>query len=291
MIRVALIAVVVVTVVGARPTDACSGPHQSIFELFESAEHVAVAKVRSAPRGKARVGHPSGPVRMTVRQRLKGPASETTLRTRDVNNSCHVGFRIGRTALVFVGPDGYPHGWHQGYIEDHEAATEALVRWSSATDVTARTRFLVELVTTSADRRLVVDAAWYLAAQPALLAAITASQRDDLALAAGRLDARWSYPIQLVLVRLRSSAGVTIPQYQNVLAVTRFESVDDPGVLADAMAAGTDPTDPVRIAALERCERVHGKPLYAFSRYVRGASDHFWPELAAACRTGTPLRW
>ena len=110
----------------ARPAAACSKRHQPVFELFELARDVAVVKVVAVPSERA-----AGLVNLSVKQRLKG--ATRALVARETNTSCHVGFRRGRNALVFLGADRWPVGAYEGYIERPSAALlTTLAAWRDA---------------------------------------------------------------------------------------------------------------------------------------------------------------
>lgn len=278
MIRPLVVAVVsTVLALAAPPSHACSKRHQSVFELYELATSVAIVKVRAVTPSPERDRLPAGPVELGVVAMLKGDARTRTLVAIETNTSCHVGFRVGHEALVFLDAKGYPVGAYEGYKEDVAALQPVMRSWAGARDAAARLAILLDAIAAATPGGYDVvadDAALFLVDEPELLAALAASSRDDLAAVAK--TARKTANVHLVVDRLNAASS--------------FEREVDPARLADAIVHGRGEHDPDRIAAFERCERVHGKRLDRYSVYRRGVSKQFWLELAAACRTGTRAR-
>lgn len=286
-IGLAALVVLVAAAVGARPAAACSKRHQSLFELFDLAADVAVVRVGKVPRA-----HYAGPVSLRVEERLKGGKKKTLVATES-NTSCATGFRGGRRALVFLDRDRGTTGAYEGYLESPTDALLTAVRaWSAAATPAARAAVLVGVVG-SDDRQVALDAAYYLADHPELIAVLTAEQTSVLVAARG--DRRTDEWIALVLARQHGdawramiAAGSLPAGPITALAAHDLEAITDTGALADRIAAATGELSTERIAAFERCERVHGRALASISSYGRGRSDHGWAMLVTACRTGTP---
>lgn len=284
------LAVALVAAVVAAPSvsDACSSRHQSVFEMFDEAATVAEVVVGKVPPPRK-----AGPVRLRVRRTLKG-AGKAALTTGETNTSCHIGFRAGKRALVFLTKDGVTIGHYKGYREEVKRWVPPVSAWAAAKDDAARAAVLVDVIV-AADRDVAYDAGAYLADQPQLLAQVGAEARARLIAAAETAHTHTMLPY--VLVRLRQGAGVAklVDAQRTALTAVRaetgFEKVADPSALADAILAGKGGFDPKRVAALERCERVHGRALFRFTQYATGIAEHLWPKLAEACRTGVPAQW
>lgn len=287
-VLVALAGVCLLLVATPRIAAACSKRHQPVFELAELARDVAVVKVGAVPAARD-----AGNVTLRVTTTLKG-ATRRQLVARETNSSCHTGFRRGKTALVFLNADRWATGAYEGYVErPSPALLAAVTAWLAATTDAARVDVLMTVIG-GADRRLRDDAAFYLGDAPALLAALTPAHAVTLiALRTGRADD----PVLTVLARQRSTAWRTLlastspPTLQahlRALLDHDLEAESSPAALAELIERTPGDSAPLRIAATERCERVHGKRLTAFSTYASGRSDHGWKLLATACRTGTP---
>ena len=98
--------------------------------------------------------------------------------------------------------------------------------------------------------------------------------------------------IVMLLVRLRDASAASRANValwarmaRGVLAAKAIALETDTNKLADIVAKKTKLEDPRRVAAMERCERLHGKPLAPFFRYFGGAgSEASWKDLADLCR-------
>lgn len=289
---VALAGVCLALAAAPRPAAACSKRHQPVFELFELARDVAVVRVAATPLKRT-----AGPVGLVVKQRLKG--SGRRLIARETNSSCQAGFRRQRTALVFIGADRWPVGAFEGYIERPSAALlTALTAWRDASTDGDRAGVLVATID-GPDPALRFDAALYLLDQPPLIAALTADHTATLRRAAQRGD-RHDETVLAILARqhgpawrdvLAATPAPKLPKALQALADHDLEAITAAGALADLIAQTPGEHAPLRIAAAERCERLHGKRLVEFSMYSVGRSDHGWQQLAVACRTGAPPRW
>lgn len=273
------------------PAAACSKRHQSIFELFDLAVDVAVVKVGPVPGPRY-----AGRVALRVKQRLKG-ARRGTITARETNTSCATGFRGGRTALVFIGADRWPAGAYEGYLEKPSPAVVAtLTAWAQPQPEVDRAGLLVAAIA-GPERALRRDAAWHLVDHPELIAALTADHTAALVAARGDDDA--GRLVAMILARQHGPAwrdliAAGLPPRTpalTVLAAHDLERVTDAGALADLIAQTPGERAPERIAAFERCERVHGRLLEAFTSYSNGHAEHWWLKLAEACRTGAPVTW
>ncbi|MCE9579548.1 MAG: hypothetical protein K8W52_40885 [Deltaproteobacteria bacterium] len=284
----AAIALAVLGVLGAfaRPAHACSKRHQTIFELFDQSPDVAVVKVGAIPRA-----HYAGPVRLRVTRRLKGPA-RATLTAIESNSSCAIGLRAGRAALIFLPTNRRPDD--ESYFEAPSPALLAtLAAWAKAAAPADRAALLVTTATGS-DQDLARDAAMFLADDPALVSTLT--EADAAALAAPTADPYGDELRALVVARTHGKAwraliAAGLPPRSRVLAALAAhddEAITDVAVLADIIATTPGEEAPARIAALERCERLHGARLEELTTYGNGRAAQWWLKLAVACRTGTP---
>ncbi|MFY0535510.1 hypothetical protein [Nannocystis pusilla] len=104
-----------------RPAQACSTPYQTQFDLFDRAARVAEVRVEQTPGRRE-----AGMARLRVLRTLKG-SSRATLE-EETNTSCHVGYRTGRRAVVFLGPRGETLAYHERRADDpHVLALRAFV--------------------------------------------------------------------------------------------------------------------------------------------------------------------
>jgi hypothetical protein len=241
--------------------DACSGRFMSVYELFDRATTVAYVRVGPVPPR-------AGAVRLSVKRVIKG-AKANTLRTFENNTSCAIGFRRGASAVVFLDDDGDTIG-QQGYRERFQDIEESLDAFAAATSEVGRRSVLVDAITTGSDR-VSHEATMFLLDEPGLIVKLDKDQQQAI-LAAGRPK---DFAMPLLHQRIRGG---------------RFDTLSDPSKLADLIAAGKGSADPTRIAALERCERVHAKKLFEFTSYHDGVGGLFWNALAEACRTGVAIR-
>jgi hypothetical protein len=297
-------AVVILAVLAAavRPAEACSKRHQSPFELFDLADTVAYVKVRSVPPPKGQLPG-AGDVELAVTKVIKGDPTRTSIVARETNTSCRTGYVAGRSALVFLNKDGRSTGLYEGYVTDLATWKDVIDRYAAARDASARLDVVLAAIA-SDSRRVAVDAAYYLVDRPELFTRIDQAGRDRLIeLAehpAGRGGAHNGIEddgmFTLLLARLRdpkaealirAGHGAWAREALGLIAVTKFEAETDPSKLADAIERTGAPE---RIAALDRCERVRGIELFPFTDYLSGMADEFWKTLAAACRSGAPVR-
>lgn len=279
----ALFALVASSLVAAPSvSDACSKRHQPMYELFEDATTVAEVRVAKVPPSTGQ-RRGAGPVTLQTKRTIKGP-KRAWLTTHETNTSCHIGFRAGKNAFVFLDKDGHTVGGSEGYLVELDRWRKPVEAWAAATDDAARAAVLVAEIEMG-DKAVAYDAGYFLANQPALVAKLDATTRDRLLALAAQAPTFSMLPILAVRLRGKDS---TDKWAKTVLAETAFENVTDANVLADAILAGKGEADPKRIAAFERCERVHGRALYPLTAYIHGASDYFWPKLAEVCRTGVP---
>ncbi|MDC0717362.1 hypothetical protein [Nannocystis bainbridge] len=283
-----LLAAVLLHILAPRPAAACSKRHQTPFELFDQAARVAEVRVEQTPGPRQ-----AGMARLRVLRTLKG-SPRATLEAEETNTSCRIGYRAGRRALVFLGPRGQSFGLYEGYLEARADSPQlrALRAYAAANDPAARVRVLVDAIA-EGPQDLRDEAALYLADRPELLAHLDLPARARLLAAA---DAR-DQPLYLVLARLELEVPQPPPSHgRNYFAelaalVRPRDELDDLGAaaLADQIDLGNDGYDPRRIRAMDRCERLHGRTLHPLTWYGHGVASHFWPKLAAACRTGEPV--
>ncbi|MBZ0233108.1 MAG: hypothetical protein K8M05_12325 [Deltaproteobacteria bacterium] len=270
----------------------CSTRHLTVFEIHDTATLVAVVSVTRAPKPMSG----GGDVDLVIHERLKG-APARTARARE-NAACTAGFynvlvgKVAKTALVFIGADGEAVGYWSGVEEQPTPELMTAMRdWSQAADDAARVEILVTAIESS-DAALGADAAYYLADEPRLLLRLDPAQVDRVAAKAG--GDQWGPEIILTrlhgahLKALRRRGG--LPKDLAAIAKHDLERVSRPESLARIIERDRDPRSYRKVAALERCERVHGRRLERFSIYNSRYPDRArWRQLARACRTGTPL--
>ena len=269
------------------PRDAaaiCSTRHLTLFELFERAELVAVVDVTAAPKPMR-----AGDVTMDVVEQLKGRPRKVA-QARE-NGSCTAGFRAGQRALVFVGDDRLAVGFWSGYVDQPSAVLVDVMRaWRAAATDPERVAVLVDAIERG-EPTLAADAAYYLADEPALVLAIDPATADRLAARTG--GEQWGP--EIILTRLRGPhlaklvAAKALPKDLLRLAAQDFERITRADRLARVILTERDEWSPRRVAAMERCERLHGRRLDRFSIYNRRLDARTWRALARACKTGTPL--
>ncbi|WP_434423009.1 hypothetical protein [Nannocystis pusilla] len=283
--RTVLAAATLLLLAFPRPAQACSRPYQSQFDLFDRATRVAEVRVEQTPGRRE-----AGMARLRVLRTLKGSA-RATLAGEETNTSCHVGYRTGRRAVVFLGPRGETLAYHERPASDPQVL--ALRAFVAAEDPDARVRVLVDAIA-AGPAALKDEAAWYLANRPELLARIDLPARERLLAAAEPRD----QPLLVVLARLELDFPAPPPShyrhyYAELAALLRpRDELDDLGVeaLAGQVERGREGYDPQRIRAMDRCERQTGHMLSPVLRYGHGSSAHFWTELARSCRTGEPAK-
>lgn len=288
-----LLAAALLLLIAPRPAAACSKWHETPFELFEAAARVAEVRVVATP-GR----HKAGMAKLQVLRTLKGPARRE-LEGQETNTSCHVGYRTGRRALVFLGPRGETLGQYEGYLElkADDPLVVVLRAYAATREVDGRVAVLVDAIA-SGPAAVRNEAAVHLADRPELLARIGLPARERL-LAAYAADPR-DQPLLVVLARLgldfvAPPRGPSPHWYAEMAALLRerdeeLEELNAEG-LAARIDAGQNGYDPTRIRALERCERLRELKLHPVLHYGRGVASHLWPKLAEACRTGEPFRW
>jgi hypothetical protein len=285
-----VLAAVVLSASAGEASAVCSTRHLTIFEIYDRAALVAVASVTRAPKPMT-----GGEVDLVLHEQLKG-VTATTARARE-NASCTAGFynlfvgKRAKTALVFIGETGEAVGYWSGVVEAPTAATMTAMRaWRKAADAPARAEVLVAAIESGA-QGLAADAAYFLADEPALVLALTPPQLDRIAAHVG--GDQWGP--ELVLAR-RRGPHIAALRVQGGLAKDHaailgfdFERVIRTDELARIIERDRKPRSFERVAALERCERVHGRRLERFSIYNSRSPDRArWRALAKACRTGTP---
>jgi hypothetical protein len=266
----------------AGSAQACKKPHQTVFELFDEAETVAVVRV-------ARVPAPGGRAVLTVTDSLKGRSGRLT--TPVGNNSCSVRFHRGRTALVFLAADGRLVGIYDGYVERPDAALLSAVRaWSAVASASDRVAVLTTAIVGPARSRSVFDAASHLADEPSLRAELDSAAIDALAkIADAQIEAALALRAPFTDSHVQLGAR-EVPAWRPLgrLTADDFAGVTDPGTLADLMLEGSGERYPQRVAAMQRCDEIRGVPAGEFIRITDGTADRYWRARAEACRTGAP---
>jgi hypothetical protein len=289
MLARTLLAAAALLLLAPRPASACSQRHESPFELFDRAARVAEVKVTATP-GR----HQAGMAQLRVLRTLKG-SPRATLRGEETNSTCRVGYRVGRRALVFLGPRGETLGHYEGSLErrTHGPLVLALRAFAAAPDDDARVRVLVDTIA-SAPTPVKDEAAYYLAARPELLDRVDLPARERLLAAADPRD----QPLLVVLARLELDPPAPPPAtprnayYAGIAALLRpGDELDDlnAAALAERIDQSRGEHDPQAIRAMDRCERLHRRALFGVFRYGHGVAEYAWPKLAEACRTGTPV--
>jgi hypothetical protein len=284
---------VVAAVLLARPTpsDACSKPHQSPFELFDLAETVAIVNVRKTPSNSANQ-IVAGDVELSVTRVLKGTQTKILI-AKESETSCRASYVLGTDALVLLGANGFTVGAHDGHLREPAAWAPVLDRWAQATDASGRAAVVVDAITGN-HAKVAAESIEFLIDEPKLLEAVTTEQIQRIAKSAKAMPRDWA--ITLLLARLRHPSA---PSKANVAAWARAtraflatkQTETDVEKLAAVIEKPTRDADPRRVAALDRCERIHGVSLFAFINYVSGTgSQPQWKALADACRTGKPAR-
>ncbi len=284
------IALVVVT---NRPSAACSKRHQTPFELFGTATTVAVVTVRKTPSNSPdRIE--AGDVELVASRVFKGP-KVTAIRATESETDCRASYVVGTDIVVFLGDDGLTVGAHDGVLRDPAAWKPVIERWALATDDTRRATVLADAIA-GGNAAIAQEAIAMLVDEPVLLDAVTPAQTTAIATAAKSLPK--DPMITMLLVRLRhpsapdrANVALWARAARGMLRAKDIVAETDPATLAAIVARGRRDDDPRRMAAMERCERVHGIALAPLGRYFGGAgSPAMWKDLAEACRTGTPIR-
>lgn len=285
-----------------RTAAACSpSEYLTPVDLADRAAVVAVVDVTALTEGDEVT------VTATRVEALKGaPAATVTL--RGPGGSCEAGFAVGRRGIVFADGAGQVIGLYSGLLTEPlgpwTAALRAYLDGPTAAD---RADALADLAA-ARDWSTSFAAAHALADRVELLGAITAPARARLVQRAARRTA--DHPIRALVLRLHEPPPTgrarrrTAPVPLAGVAAGLFETSSDPAVLADAIAtprAGAGmarrcdlgrcftAAEQTRIAAFERCERVHGRTLDRFSLYLHDGDPDAWRTRADACRTGTPI--
>ncbi len=263
---------------------ACHKRHQTPFELYDEAAIVAVVQVTRATASEAS---------LRVTSSLKGTHAKT-LTAHETSTSCHIGFRRGRRGLVFLGADGWPAGMYEGWQRDLATWQPLIERFAGAKDDRARLGVVLDALT-SQDKNVAQDGAAYLVDHPELLAQVDADARARITHAGP--DAWIDSMLPAVLLRLGDARGAAdlmaahrfthAAAFDRLAKAMRFDAISDEHALADAIRDGTDDAD--RLAAFERCERVHARALLPFTTYIGGVAHTRWQALADACRSGTPV--
>jgi hypothetical protein len=282
----------IVALAALRPAvaEACKKRHETPFELFDRATTVAFVRVVRTPSNSDRRLAP-GDVELAVTTLVKGAAA-TTLVAQESETSCRGAFLPGRDALVFLGADGFPVGAHDGHLARPAPWRPVIAAWARATTPAARVEVLVEAIA-GAEPAVANEALIYLVDEPALLDLVSVAQTRRIA---DGLAALPKDPTAVMLLARLGDPGA--PRRANVRfwaqaarrfqAVREFAQVTDPAALAAVIGAARREQDPRASAAMERCERLHGKRLVGIWRYFGGAgSAAAWQDLAERCRTGT----
>lgn len=269
------------------PSEACSKGHETPFELFDRATTVAIVHVQKTPSMSAK--HiVAGDVELSVTRVLKGTKTKLII-AKESETSCRASYVLDTDVLVMLGPDGFTVGAHDGLLRGPDVWAPWIDSWAQARDPAERTAVLVDAIA-SKHADVVAEAIELLLDSPAMLETVTAEQVKRIATAALRMKRDWA--ITLLLTRLRDPSApsrANVPVWAKAsrafLAVKQTET--DVAKLAAIIEKPTRDADPRRVAALERCERVHGVSFAHFINYVDGTgSQAQWKELAQRCRTG-----
>ncbi len=295
-----LLAAATVAFVHVDTAKACSKAHESPFSLYERASVVAEVQVMRTPVPTTR--RRGGPVTLRVRQVLKGRAGKL-ITSLESGTSCSVGFRRGRRALVFLDTRRRVLGHYEGYIE-LTAATRTwrplLRSFGVATSAAGKAAILVDVIVAGKEP-FAHEAAYHLMGAPALLRAVSASERARLLAALPRAKQR--SPLPVVLARLRVPGLVKELARRQLtygrvarrfLSRPALDKIRKRRVLAAIVSGrgGGGWKAPDRIVAFERCEMLVGTSLAPYgTMYFGGVARHYWRVLAKACRTGRPAHW
>ena len=286
------IAVLVAVVAALAPqiAHACKKRHQTPFELFGEADTVAFVSVRKTPSNSAEKIE-AGDVELVASRVVKG-TKVTNITAKESETDCRASYVPGKDLVVFLRPDGLTVGAHDGVLRDVAAWKPIIEQWAVATDPTKQVAVLVDAVA-SGNAGVAAEAIEFLVDDPVLIDTISPEQTARIAKAAKTLEK--GPDIVMLLVRLHDAsapARANVPLWARVArGVLRAKSLEtDTNKLAEIVAKSKKDDDPRRIAAMERCERVHGKKLAPFFRYFGGAgSPAMWKDLAEACRSGNPI--
>lgn len=270
--------------------EACKKRHETPFELFDRATTVAFVRVVRTPSNSDRRVAP-GDVELAVSDLVKGGPA-TVLVAKESTTSCRGSFLPGRDALVFLGADGFPLGAHDGHVTRPAPWRPVIAAWARATTPAARIEVLVEALA-GGEPAVATEAMTYLVDEPALLDLVTADQIGRIAKGLAALPKDPTAVMLLARLGDPSAPGRANVRFwaqaaRRFLAIREFAQVTDPVALAAVIGAARRDQDPRASAAMERCERVHGKRLAGIWRYFGGAgSAAAWQDLAERCRTGT----
>lgn len=262
---------------------ACKHAHTTPFQAYDEAATVAIGTVTTLPEA-----HKAGQATLGVTAIVKGArAASVVIEISDTD--CGVRLKQGAEILVFLNAQGWPVSADDGVLRDVKTWKPVIEAWGAAKGDAGRASALVDAIG-NASPDVSKEAAGFLVEEPALLAALTADGRAKIGKATVAKD-DWGLP--WLLVRLHdASAAKKVPSWatlaKDVAAVTAFESETDTGKLADAIGRGSKAS---RFAAFERCERVQGKRLAHFSRWIEDVDPKpDYAAMATSCRAGTAMK-
>lgn len=269
------------------PAAACDpASFDTAYDLADRATTVALIDVGTAAAGKARV------TRVEV---WKGALPATVELDVDLTSTCSTGMRAGDQGIVYLDGARQMLGAYDGFTRD-ATVIAALRTYVTGTTAAVRAGALVD-VAVSRDWSRSYQAAHALANRLDLALALDAAARDRVIKRLAKVGEQ--HPLILVAARLHDARTARLQRRRRFDSATQLRDVlggaldaeSDTAVLADLIAARST-SRMRRIAALERCEQVHGFSLLRFTDYARPDADDdaaAWQTRADACRTGTRI--
>ena len=236
------------------PADACSARYQTPYDLFDAAHLVALVDVVTAPTAQ------DPAATMTVVETLKGVRT-ASMKVVPSGGTCSPGLRDGERGVVFVDQSQHVIGVYDGFVRT-PAVIDALRAYGAATTDAERAKPLVT-VATSKDWTASMQAAYSLAERVELVAALGQTERDAIVERLRRVGEQ--HALLRLAARLQDPRVKTITRRKSFddkdmlsqVIAGRFEAVTSVDDLADVIAKASTGVR-IRIAALERCERIWG---------------------------------
>ena len=282
---IAVTAVAVTVVLSTRSALACDKEFETAYDLHDRATTVVLVKVDTLKGNTAT---------LTVVETFKGnPGSTLTLEV-DVRSTCSPGLKAGKQGVIFLDDDDDMLGAFDGF-QRAPAIITALRGYRSS--VAADRAKALLAVATGGDWSPSYGAAHALANRPDLVQALDAKAKQRVIERAGKLIKR-QHPLLFVAARLHDAGVPKLyakrPRNEDDakllvgVVANKFQSETDAAKLADTIKRDTASTID-RVAAMERCEKVHGSALARFTQYSSPGAQPDWMALAAACRSGKPI--
>jgi hypothetical protein len=269
-----------------RPAAACSAPFETPFDLFDEAVTVAVMKVDKVSKTGAT---------LSFVEALKGSPDAKLKLDVGLRSTCSPSIgKKGMRGVVYLAADGHMIGLYDGF-ESRPAVVDALRTYAAATTAAGRAAPLLELAV-GRDHSPSYEAAYALANRIDLVQALDTAARERVIARLAKIGtestlilvgARFHDPrVAALHDKRRFDAALVL---DGVLAGA-LDAENDTGRLAALIARTTAPVAD-RVAAMERCEQVHGTSLARFTIYSypgEEATAAAWTARAEACRRGSP---